>query len=90
MDFEIIGTKIIDGGFNIYLAIFTNFNQYLVYETDTILMNNLKTLSQYKVVYQKFSTDCHLRTLGYFNNFEDQNKVVLAIMSEVDPNRQRQ
>ena len=33
VDYEIIGSQILEGGFIIRLAIFTDFNQYLVYET---------------------------------------------------------
>ena len=63
VDFEILNAKTFDGGFNIYLAVFTNFNQYLVYETETILVNGLKTLSQYKLMYQKQSTDSLIKIL---------------------------
>jgi len=43
----VVGSKLIDGGngFQINVAIFTSFNQYLVFETQTTLLEGLKTLS---------------------------------------------
>lgn len=48
VDFEVIKTQLVEGGkngFSITLAVFTSFNQYLVYQTTTSLLANLKTLS---------------------------------------------
>ena len=86
VDFDIIGSKIVESSFYIYLAVFTSYNQYLIYETETSLMNNLKALSSYKLIYSKITTDSLLKVLGSYNGYED-NKSVLAILTEVDPDR---
>ena len=52
MDYDIINSQLIDGGngFRVNLAVFTNFNQYLVFESDTTLVANLKILSSTKLL----------------------------------------
>jgi len=46
------------GGFSITLVVFTTFNQYLVYETTTALLANLKTLSTTTLLYHVYTSDC--------------------------------
>jgi hypothetical protein len=67
VDFEVIKTQIVEGGkngFSITLAVFTSFNQYLVYQTTTSLLANLKTLSQTSLLYHVYTTDCVLNLLS--------------------------
>ena len=51
VDFEILETQILDEGFKIQLAIFTNKNHYLVYETTTTFNEHLKTTSNTSLLY---------------------------------------
>jgi hypothetical protein len=72
-------------------VVFTTFNQYLVYQTDTSLQAGLKTLSQTRLLYHVYTTDT-LRSLLSSISFEDKTakgkqKTVMAIMSEVNPAR---
>jgi hypothetical protein len=67
VDFEVIKTQLVEGGnngFSITLAVFTSFNQYLVYQTTTSLLANLKTLSQTSLLYHVYTTDCVLNLLS--------------------------
>lgn len=98
VDFEIIHTSLIDGGksgFTINLAIFTSFNQYLVYETKTTLLAGLKSLSQTKLLYHVHTVECPLSILStvfhHHHQAEKKNQevVTLALMAEIDPQRQR-
>ena len=98
VNFEIISSNLIDGGngFQINLVIFTSFNQYLVFETQTTLLENLKTLSQTKLLYHVYTTDCPVNLLGSINfqsewstsrGSEANNRTVIALMTEVNPSR---
>jgi hypothetical protein len=60
VDFEIIKSKILieQGGFQINLAIFTTFNQYLVYETVVTMQEGLKSVSTTKLLYHVYTPDC--------------------------------
>lgn len=96
VNYEIINCFTIEGGFQVNLAIFTSFNQYLVFETQTTLLANLKTLSQTKLLYHMYTTDCTLQLLScqhYSANGEHPGgmgaRTVLALLTEVDPKRQR-
>ena len=100
VNFEIISSNLIDGGngFQINLVIFTSFNQYLVFETQTTLLENLKTLSQTKLLYHVYTTDCPVNLLGSINfqsewstsrGSEANNRTVIALMTEVNQSRQR-
>jgi hypothetical protein len=93
VDFEITKTELTEGGkkgFSITLVVFTSFNQYLVYQTDTTLQANLKTLSQTRKLYHVYTTDC-VQSLLSSVSFEDgyssnkKSKTVVAILSEVNP-----
>jgi hypothetical protein len=85
VDFEILNTEVIEGGFKIFIAIFTNQNQYLVYETETTIMANLKTLSKTSLLYSKQSSESVLRILSSFNGYEDESKAVVLVLTEEDP-----
>lgn len=77
--------------------IFTSFNQYLVFETETTLIENLKTLSSTRILYHVYTPDCPLRLLGSVQFHSEWSaagqsvgqRTILALMSEVDPLRQR-
>jgi len=86
IDFEVLKTQVLEGGngFQINLAIFTSYYQYLVYETQTSLLANLKTLSQTKLLYHVFTPDSTISLLGSIHIARDQRTVV-AMMSEIDP-----
>jgi len=94
VDFEITKTAELTEagkkGFSITLVVFTSFNQYLVYQTDTTLQANLKTLSQTRKLYHVYTTDC-VQSLLSSVSFEDgdssnkKSKTVVAILSEVNP-----
>lgn len=106
VDFEIIHSSITDNGngFQIKLALYTSFNQYLVYETHTSMLAGLKSLTSTKLLFHAYTTDNLIQLLGSVH-FESEwsssmstknksfpvgkNKTVLALMTEVDPNRQR-
>lgn len=98
VDYEVINSQLIEGGngFLINLVVLTSFNQYLVYETQTTLLDNLKTLSQTKVLFHVFTQDCPLSLLAscQFNLPSIEKgalgtRTVLALLTEVDPLRQR-
>lgn len=95
VDFEVVKTKMIEGGksgFSITLAVFTTFNQYLVYETTTTLLANLKTLSTTTLLYHVYTTDCVksiLSTVYGGTNGGTSATTYVALVSEVDPKRQR-
>eukprot|EP00347_Sterkiella_histriomuscorum_P004436 403360465 len=88
VDFEILDTVILEDGFKIIIAIFTNKNQYLVYETTTIFDEHLKTHSKTSLVYNKYTTDNLIKLLGSCNSFENDSKTVMALITEIDPNSQ--
>ena len=88
VDFEILDSFVLPESFKIRLVIYTNHNQYLVYETETTLNENFKTTSSTNLLFQRYTTDNVHRILGSYNSFENEEKTVLALLSEVDPNKQ--
>ena len=104
VDFEVIKSKILvdQGGFQINLAIFTSYNQYLVYETFVQLQEGLKTVSTTKLLYHVYTTDCVkelLATMHFLpaecngehemheHSGKSQSRTIVALLSEVDPTK---
>ncbi|CDW90006.1 wd-40 repeat-containing protein [Stylonychia lemnae] len=88
VDFEIIDSKLTESGFKVQIAIFTNKNQYLIYETDTELFENMRTKTETNLLYNKYTTDNLLKLLGSCSDFENENKTVIAMITEQDPSNQ--
>jgi hypothetical protein len=59
-----------------------------VYETETTFGENLKTNSSTSLLFQKRTTDNVFKVLGCCNNFENEEKAVIAMITEVDPDKQ--
>lgn len=89
------------GGFQINLAIFTSYNQYLVYETVVQMQPGLKSLSTTKLLYHVYTTDCVkeiLSTMHFLpadsgehelheHSGKSTSRTVVALLSEIDPTK---
>ena len=103
VDFEVIKSKILvdQGGFQINLAIFTSYNQYLVYETLVQMQQGLTSVSTTKLLYHVYTTDCVKELLAtqhflpaendggghelHEHSGKSKSRTIVALLSEVDP-----